>query len=148
MVSCFFSVPNNNSQTNKKETTSNQMTTANADANYDTITAIPYTFNFNATKPYTFNFNTTGLEFGKLYSFISNSIYLVMKIYASEWLTKGAVNSIRNQGNCGACWAFAAVTAWESAWFIKTGNLLQFSEQQMVDCSASNIGRSGGIKSN
>ena len=61
-----------------------------------------------------------------------------------DWVSLGAVNPIRDQGYCGSCWAFSAVTALEGAWFIKTGQLLNFSEQQLVDCSSSNYGCNGG----
>ena len=36
---------------------------------------------------------------------------------------------------CQACWAFAATGALEGAYFIKTGQLVSFSEQQLVDCN-------------
>ena len=54
------------------------------------------------------------------------------------------MNPIRDQGYCGSSWAFSAVTALEGAWFIKYGEMLQFSEQQLVDCSTSNNGCDGG----
>ena len=52
-----------------------------------------------------------------------------------DWIAAGAVNPIKDQGKCGSCWAFSAVGAFEGAWKIKTGTLLSFSEQQLVDCS-------------
>ena len=52
-----------------------------------------------------------------------------------NWVTKGAVTSIKNQGQCGGCWAFAAVGATEGAWQIATGELISLSEQQVMDCS-------------
>lgn len=51
-----------------------------------------------------------------------------------DWRTKGVVNPVKNQGQCGSCWAFSAVSSMESAWAIKTGKLLEFSEQEIVDC--------------
>lgn len=41
---------------------------------------------------------------------------------------------MKDQGRCGSCWAFAAVSASESLKFINTGTLTEFSEQQLVDC--------------
>jgi len=61
-----------------------------------------------------------------------------------DWRNKGAVNAIKDQGQCGSCWAFSAVAALEAAHQIKTGNLLSFAEQELVDCSTQNYGCNGG----
>ena len=54
-----------------------------------------------------------------------------------------AVTSIKNQGTCGACWAFSICAIVEGAIAIRYGTLFDLSEQQLVDC-ADNGGCSGG----
>jgi C1A family cysteine protease len=63
---------------------------------------------------------------------------------AIDWRSKGAVQSIKDQGQCGSCWAFSTMSAMESSHQIKSGKLLSLSEQQLVDCSTSNHGCNGG----
>ena len=63
-----------------------------------------------------------------------------------DWRQEGVVNPIKDQGQCGSCWAFSAVTALESIGKIKKSTLYSLSEQQLVDCSTDqgNMGCNGG----
>jgi C1A family cysteine protease len=61
-----------------------------------------------------------------------------------DWTVDGAVGPVQNQGSCGSCWAFSAVAALEGAYQIQKGELLKFSEQQLVDCDNNSSGCAGG----
>jgi cathepsin H len=67
-----------------------------------------------------------------------------------DWLAKGVVTPVKDQGNCGSCWTFSTVGAMESHWnILGKGRNVLFSEQQLVDCAGAfeNYGCDGGLPS-
>lgn len=67
-----------------------------------------------------------------------------------DWRKKKIIAPIKDQGECGSCWAFSAVAAMEALHAQKSGQLIQLSEQNLIDCSTpeGDHGCNGGLMDN
>ena len=67
-----------------------------------------------------------------------------------DWVAKGAVTPVKDQAQCGSCWAFSSTGSLEGAFQIATGKLTSFSEEQLVQCAtkSGNQGCNGGLMDN
>jgi len=101
----------------------------------------------------------TSEEFGAMYNGYnrtgvarpaSKSVYKVSgkaNPESVDWRSEGYVTPVKDQGQCGSCWAFSAVAGLEGQHFKATGKLVSLSEQNLVDCSKKegNQGCNGGL---
>jgi len=116
----------------------------------------------NANKGFTVALNKfadlSSAEFGKIYLGTKYTAPNVNKISPPtriigapptnfDWRTKGVVTPIKNQQQCGSCWAFSTTGSTEGCHALTTKKLVSVSEQNLVDCSTSqgNQGCDGGL---
>ena len=63
---------------------------------------------------------------------------------AGRWISRDALPPVRNQQQCGSCWAFAAGSTFEVSQAYRNGTFYDFSEQNMIDCATDSYGADAG----
>ena len=61
-----------------------------------------------------------------------------------DWRTAGVITPVKNQGQCGSCWAFGATETIESQWVLDGQGIWEFSAQQINSCTTTSAGCNGG----
>ena len=62
-----------------------------------------------------------------------------------DWRNYNKVTPVKDQGNCGSCWAFATIGNLKGLCAGQKGELKRFSEQMLIDCDTSDNGCNGGL---
>ena len=64
-----------------------------------------------------------------------------------DWRNKGCITAVKNQAQCGSCWAFSATETVESFWALAGNGLVDLSPQQVTACTTGSDGCGGGYTS-
>ena len=74
---------------------------------------------------------------------------LVATAKSVDWVAKGGVTPVKDQGQCGSCWAFSTMASVEAVHRINSGQIANLAEQQLMDCNTKdNSGCQGGSATN
>jgi C1A family cysteine protease len=65
-----------------------------------------------------------------------------------NWSDEGKLTAVKDQAQCGSCWAFSATETIETAWAMAGNKLTEFSPQNLVSCDKVDAGCNGGLPSN
>ncbi len=65
-----------------------------------------------------------------------------------NWVDKNKITNVKNQLECGSCWAFSTIGAYENWYAINNNELVDFSEQELVDCDKNDNSCNGGLMIN
>jgi len=111
-----------------------------------------YTLGLNAYADLTnaeFRLRMNGLRINATRSPVSERTILGLPT-AVDWRKEGYVTPVKDQAQCGSCWAFSTTGSVEGQHFKATGKLVSLSEQNLVDCSdyEGNMGCFGGLMDN
>jgi len=73
------------------------------------------------------------------------ALYSMKDPAPKDWRNTGVLSDIKNQGQCGSCWAFSATEQIESMAQLSGAPLVKRAPQQLVDCEKQDLGCSGGL---
>lgn len=86
------------------------------------------------------------LNFSPFMKFLKNPFsFLKKKEIPINWNETSYMSSVKNQGQCGSCWAFSTTNVLETHMRIHNYSVERLSEQQLIDCSNKNYGCEGGF---
>lgn len=61
-----------------------------------------------------------------------------------DWRDHNAVTPVKDQGQCGSCWAFSITEEVESTWILAGNPMTEFAPQAIVSCDKKDAGCNGG----